>query len=176
MLECFEHYEKLEENGGEDLDSIFKVNETKFMETGKGRKGGRGSRGGRGGRGPDGEGREINDPEEAAERKERMDERRERVMEHHVEELDYFLNLEDEYECSGMCKPALFYFGRNLDEGPPKKTCLLASKQFFSAASRSFAITSVLTGVVALFQFFFHFCLYCRPAPPSGDFEGDPEN
>ena len=30
------------------------------------------------------------------------------------------LELEDEHECSGMCRPGLFYYGRDVKLGPPK--------------------------------------------------------
>lgn len=29
------------------------------------------------------------------------------------------LQLEDHFNCSGMCKPSLFYYSKNLDQGPP---------------------------------------------------------
>lgn len=40
--------------------------------------------------------------------------------------FDLMLELEEEYDCSGMCNPGLFYYGRNITEGPPKRTCVNA--------------------------------------------------
>lgn len=79
--------------------------------------------------------------------------------------------MEDDFNCSGMCSPSLFYFTRPLEEGPPQKTCLFSMKNALTNSSRSFAYTSVLTGVTALFLFFMHFSLYCRPVGP-GDGNG----
>ena len=87
------------------------------------------------------------------------------TIDEYERELEFYWDLEDYYNCSGMCQTSLFYFSKDLDDGPPKETCLIHLKGFLSGASRSFAITSVLTGVVALFQFFFHICLYSRPEP-----------
>ena len=37
----------------------------------------------------------------------------------HFDEMELYEGLEDEYNCSGMCKPSLFYFSRPLHEGRP---------------------------------------------------------
>ena len=88
-------------------------------------------------------------------------------MQRHIQDIDFYLEIEDRFNCSGMCKPSLFYFTRDLAEGPPVDTCLVHMKQFLSSSSRSFATVSVLTGVTALFLFLFHFGLYCRPIESS---------
>jgi len=50
----------------------------------------------------------------------------------HMSELDIYQSFEDDFDCSGICKPGLFYFGRNTADGPPKKTCLKHFKSAFS--------------------------------------------
>ena len=48
--------------------------------------------------------------------------------EQHIFELKHFYFLEDQFDCSGVCQPALFYFTKQLHEGPPKQTCLVKIK------------------------------------------------
>ena len=38
----------------------------------------------------------------------------------HLQEIELYQDLEDEFKCSGMCKTGLFYFGLDLSYGPPK--------------------------------------------------------
>lgn len=90
------------------------------------------------------------------------------VIAEYLEVNEVYLKLEDTYNCSGMCKPALFYFGKDLDQGPPKETCLAHFKNLISDESRAFAICSVLNGVVALFLFLTHCGLYNRPQDSDG--------
>ena len=81
----------------------------------------------------------------------------------HLDEMAMYEELEDEYGCSGMCQRGLFYFGLDLHNGPPEQTCFLKFKNSLHATAEAFAINSILCGVVALFIFFTHFGLYCRP-------------
>ena len=81
----------------------------------------------------------------------------------HRNEWSLYQYLEDEFNCSGICRPGLFYFGNPTSYGPPEKTCL---KQFLSIIrdqSHPFAIMSILTGVLSLIIFVLHFGLYNRP-------------
>jgi hypothetical protein len=36
--------------------------------------------------------------------------------------------LEDYFQCSGMCQTSLFYFSQNITLGPPTATCLMKLK------------------------------------------------
>lgn len=85
------------------------------------------------------------------------------IVYEYLEVNEVYLKLEDAYSCSGMCKPSLFYFGKDLDQGPPEQTCLKHFKELLSNESRAFAISSVLCGVTALFIFLTHCGLYSRP-------------
>ena len=62
-----------------------------------------------------------------------------------------------------MFKPALFYFGKDLHEGPPKQTCLKQFKAQISDEARVFAIASILAGILSLFLFLTHCGFYNRP-------------
>ena len=71
--------------------------------------------------------------------------------------------MEDSFDCSGMFKPALFYFGKDIHEGPPTETCIKHFKKLISQQSRIFATTSIFAGVVCLFLFLTHCGYYSRP-------------
>lgn len=81
----------------------------------------------------------------------------------HKDEWLLYSFLEDQYNCSGICRTAIFYFSNPVDYGPPKQTCLSKFVTHVSQKSSAPATMSILTGVLALFTFFFHFLLYMRP-------------
>ena len=44
-----------------------------------------------------------------------------------------YREIEDAFNCSGMFKPALFYFSKDLHEGPPTETCIVHFKELISS-------------------------------------------
>ena len=81
----------------------------------------------------------------------------------HMKELEVFQILEDDFNCSGMCKRGLFYFNNPLHYGPPKDTCLHHFKRALAEDAQPFAATSIVAGLFCLLLFMFHFGLYYRP-------------
>ena len=81
--------------------------------------------------------------------------------------LELYQELEDEYECSGMCRPGLFYFGRDISNGPPKKTCLSGIQEVVDEAAKPWAICAMIAAFVSLILFFLHFAMYFRPEIPN---------
>ena len=79
-------------------------------------------------------------------------------------EVEVYSMLEEGLQCSGMCKPALFYFSKDISFGPPKTNCLLKMKQHVGLLLEAYAATSILCGLTVLILFFLHFSLYCRPS------------
>lgn len=73
--------------------------------------------------------------------------------------------MEDDYNCSGMCYPGLFYFTNPISYGPPKDTCMNVFLTHMNNEARSFAVIQILTGSLCLGLFLFHFGLYQRPLP-----------
>lgn len=45
-------------------------------------------------------------------------------------EVEIYSLLEDDLQCSGMCQSSLFWFSKNITEGPPTQTCLLKFKSY----------------------------------------------
>ena len=49
----------------------------------------------------------------------------------HIDDIQTYLDIEDSFKCSGMCRPSLFYFGRNITEDAyPDQTCLHEIKKY----------------------------------------------
>ena len=79
-----------------------------------------------------------------------------------LENVSLYAHIEDLFECSGMCRPSLFYFGLPISKGYPEETCIHDFKEYLDTTAGSFAKASVMTGFIFLFIFFMHFGLYCR--------------
>ena len=69
----------------------------------------------------------------------------------YVEDLaKQYLNLEDEYRCSGMCRPSLFYFQLNLTEfAHPENTCLHDLKNYMAETGVPYSTTCILMCLVS---------------------------
>ena len=74
--------------------------------------------------------------------------------------LSFYTQAENIFECSGMCRPALFYHTLPITEGYPKQTCLQEMKQFVDDGAVDFAKSAVTTGVLCLILFILHFGFY----------------
>ena len=67
--------------------------------------------------------------------------------------LDAYLEIERDYDCSGMCKLPLFFQTRDFDE-KPKDICL-------NQISKKMAPKLRTAGIVALITAFFSFIAFC---------------
>lgn len=77
-------------------------------------------------------------------------------------QLDMYQEIEDTYDCSGMCRPSLFYFGVSIDKGYPRETCLMEFKEYLDNNSAAYAGATNITGLLCLFIWFLHFGFYFR--------------
>ena len=64
--------------------------------------------------------------------------------------LTYF---ESKYNCSGVCKPALFYWSLPLSYGVPSVNCLSYLKNEIGSNMRYIGVTGVVTGGLMFFIF-----------------------
>ena len=64
--------------------------------------------------------------------------------------MDFSSFFEEQYQCSGLCTPALFYYSLDLEKGQPKKPCLLNLKDEVSNNLSYMGISSTLAGIVML--------------------------
>lgn len=74
-----------------------------------------------------------------------------------------YQRIEDDYWCSGMCRAGLFYFSKEIEYGPPIRTCLSKMKHEIDGVVKPYARTAMLSGLWCLLLFFMHFGLYSRP-------------
>jgi len=58
--------------------------------------------------------------------------------------------LENSYNCSGVCKTALFYVTLDLSEGRPMDTCSMALKDEVKSNLTYMGIVVLVTGIVML--------------------------
>ena len=84
-------------------------------------------------------------------------------------ENEFVQQIEDDFDCSGLCRPALFYMTRSIEQGKPKKTCMKVLTTVISEAASPFGNSCVIAAVAGLISWILHFGLYCRPQEASTD-------
>jgi len=91
--------------------------------------------------------------------------------------LDLFSKIEEEYDCSGMCESALFYYSKSTSEGIPNDTCLKHLKNNLGSDSIGYAYVAVISSFFSLALFISSAFLYMRPEDQKGSYvpqqEGD---
>lgn len=55
--------------------------------------------------------------------------------------------IEERYECSGLCKPPLFYLTQSVKSGPPKRGCLPPFADEFGATFTDLGVVMTVSGV-----------------------------
>lgn len=93
----------------------------------------------------------------------------------HRKEWDLYQIFEDDYNCSGICKPGLFYFSNPINFGPPEKTCFKEFIDEVNFRAHPFAVVSIVAGCITFLMTLLHFCLYCRPEREKDEEQKDPE-
>ena len=61
-----------------------------------------------------------------------------------------------------MCRPGLFYFSRNVTEGPPEETCMTSIHTYLVEEGSGLGGMSAFVALIALWCFGAHFFLYCK--------------
>jgi hypothetical protein len=80
-------------------------------------------------------------------------------------ELEFVADIEEELQCSGFCKPALFYWEQDIYKGVPTETCGYAVMDFFRKAAGPLKTEMRVVATTCLWLFFLHFTLYGKPKP-----------
>ena len=70
--------------------------------------------------------------------------------------------FEDEYECAGICKPALFNWIQKVDEGKPIKSCVSAVKDDLTSSFMGLGIATLANGILLFLIWLFQYCLWKR--------------
>jgi len=77
-----------------------------------------------------------------------------------MRDLRYMVELEDELNCSGMCRPSLFYFGKSMTEyGYPKDTCLHEMKKYMMENGIPYTSCCTLLALCSLWLSWIATCL-----------------
>lgn len=80
-------------------------------------------------------------------------------------EIDFVAAIEDSLECSGFCKPALFYWEQDIYSGVPSQSCGYEVLDFFRKSAGPLKAELRVVAVTCLWLFFLHFTLYGKPKP-----------
>jgi len=75
-------------------------------------------------------------------------------------ELDFIGGIETSMDCSGICKPALFYWEKDIYHGFPEGTCGIKIIEFFKGAASPLKAVLRVIATALLWIFFLHFALY----------------
>ena len=81
----------------------------------------------------------------------------------HQKEWPLYQYLEDQFNCSGICRPGLFYFHNPITYGPPTETCLKHFVELIKEKAQPVAVLMLLQGVLGVILTILHFGLYNRP-------------
>lgn len=68
--------------------------------------------------------------------------------------------FEDNYHCSGVCKPALFYFSKSVELGLPTGSCVGNLKDAINSEFGGLGAATLCSGVLLLAIFIMQYCLW----------------
>lgn len=74
-----------------------------------------------------------------------------------MEWIEFF---ENEYDCAGICKVALFYFNRNPASSRPSQSCINSLKDEITSAFLGLGIATMICGFMLFFIFIMQYCLW----------------
>lgn len=70
-------------------------------------------------------------------------------------------DLESEHDCGGFCEPSLFYFFKDVSEGPPKRSCKAGLKEYLTQSYFALTVYLGCLGAYQLVSFLMFFSLCC---------------
>lgn len=48
--------------------------------------------------------------------------------------VEILFDIEDEFDCSGICKPALFFHAKDIAHGPPLQSCITPMVEYITSS------------------------------------------
>ena len=73
---------------------------------------------------------------------------------------DWIEFFENEYDCAGICKPALFTWVSNVDSGMPTQSCVNSVKDDLTGSFMGLGICTLISGILLFFIWLFQYCLW----------------
>ena len=73
---------------------------------------------------------------------------------------EWIIFFEEEYECAGICKPALFNWYTAVTGGKPTQSCVSAVKDDLTGSFMGLGIATLVSGVLLFFIFLCQYCLW----------------
>ena len=73
--------------------------------------------------------------------------------------------FESKYSCAGVCKPALFYYSKSVEGGPPAGSCVGNLKDEINAEFGGLGAATLCSGVLLLAIFIMQYCLWYKYQP-----------
>ena len=75
-----------------------------------------------------------------------------------------FEDLEDEFNCNGVCRPGIFYLFKDVVEGPPTKRCLDSAIEYFGRRPIAVGVVLLVSCFLTFITFVISFslCSCCK--------------
>jgi hypothetical protein len=86
--------------------------------------------------------------------------------------LSLYPVVEDANECSGMCQPGLFYFGKSIEQSRPTETCYRHFKKILSEPASFLGGMAIFTSCLSIVLVLLQVILMGRPADPYNNLSG----
>lgn len=87
----------------------------------------------------------------------------------------FLIHIEKEFNCAGICQPPLFYYSKNVNNGPPKEACVVLMVNDIAPGLSKLGGVLTVSGVLILLMNFcaIPICCYKREV---GIFEDEDED
>lgn len=83
-----------------------------------------------------------------------------RESEDYEDIVSYLEFFESEYDCAGICDPALFYFSVSVEKGVPSKSCLIGISDELKTSLLGIGGATLASGIFLFITFVFQYCLW----------------
>lgn len=68
--------------------------------------------------------------------------------------------FETEYDCAGICKPALFYWSKSVEVGRPTQSCVGSIKDELTSSFMGLGVATLISGILLFMIFVMQYCLW----------------
>ena len=76
--------------------------------------------------------------------------------------MDWITFFEDEFDCAGVCEPAMFYWSKSVTLGAPTDSCVGSIKDELSTAFIRLCGACLVSGFILLCNFLLQYCMWFK--------------